>query len=167
MQKMCLFLVYGLLISLTAFAQTGNEFSTVEKDTVIKQCAVIRWYNYDRELTCLDIQQGITDSKMYQWDNGKIALKNDKWKALKNKAQVNTNETEYYVSNRLAKKIRKLLKREKCEGVHIFPADAVPAEYQNTFHKRPKGERVPLIEEDLKIINEREKQYRNPVKNED
>lgn len=79
-------------------------------------------YNYDKELDCEFLRNGIIDSVLYEFVDGRLQVKNENFKNNEIKI-LSVDEKSYYISKRLAELIKKLIKEKGCEAITISSID--------------------------------------------
>lgn len=76
------------------------------------------YYKYDEPLTCTYLTNGIIDSNLYHYKNGRLIINVEGWnKNLIIKLII--NEKSYYVSDRLGNIIKTLLEKENCKNIVV------------------------------------------------
>lgn len=90
--------------------------------SLFAQTAQKNIYNYNNPITCEYLYEGIIDSLLYKYENGRLVIIPEKWRKNKMKKLL-VNKKVYYVSNRLANLIKETLSKNDCQGIEILPLD--------------------------------------------
>ena len=89
----------------------------------------LKFFAQSKDLySCEKIEKGVVDSKLYKDVQGKLFLEINDFKGKVFKISNTNTKKIYYVSRKLKKRIRKSIKKNKCNSIRISYLDKMKNE---------------------------------------